>query len=57
MTTNSILKSVKIRKRTLAKNFIRALEMARENPSKETHIPFKVKRLGKDEIKSVFGDK
>jgi len=56
MTTNSILKSIRIRDKKLAKRFIKALENAHEKKEKDVIVPGKVQTLDKDQVKKVFGE-
>ena len=56
MATNSILNSVRIRKKALAQNFIKALEQAHKKKAKEVTILHKVETLNKAQIKKIFGE-
>lgn len=56
MATKSILKSVCIKEKNLGRNFIEALEIAKDKKNiKDTKLEIDCKDVKKDEIKGLFG--
>ena len=56
MATNSILHSVRIRKKELATSYVDALEHAQGKTAKDVVLSKTVKNLKVDQIKEIFGE-
>lgn len=54
MATKSILKNVNIKNKRLGRNFVNALEKARNEENKEIKLEKKFKNVKQSEIKDLF---
>lgn len=54
MATKSILKNVNIKNKQLGRNFVNALEKARNEEDKEIKVDKKFKNVKQSEIKDLF---
>lgn len=57
MATKSILKNINIKEKNMGRNFVTALEHAKDKPCKEVVITKSCSVLTSDQIRVVFGDK
>lgn len=55
MATNSILKNVDIRKKSLCRAFVSALENAKKKKSKEVILSKACTEIKEERIKEIFG--
>lgn len=54
MATKSFLKTIDIKNKKLAKDFVHALENAENKTAKEVVVGKKVKHMSREEIRSIF---
>lgn len=55
MATSSIFKDVRVKRKSLGRNFVRALENAESMPAKEIVMSKRVQEIKGESIKRLFG--